>query len=83
MFLVSEQKTACQAHQINETTYKCDRIHRAQIDISIGKKNAYALKTPYIVVFLTVILLSQFRRRRSIEIPIEMFFDLMTLACDL
>ncbi len=39
-------------------------------------KTAYALKTPHIVAFLTVILLSRFPRGHPIEIPIETFLTL-------
>ena len=44
------------------------------------KRNAYALKTPHVVVILIVLLLSRFPRRYSIEIPIATFFDPLTLA---
>ena len=49
------------------------------------EKNAYDLKTPHIVVFLTVILQSQFPSQfpHFIEIPIETFFDLVTSTYDL
>ena len=53
------------------------------------KKNTYALKTPQ-VVFLTVysstapcVKSSMFSKRHAIEIPIEAFFDLVTLIFDL
>ena len=53
------------------------------LSVLLSKKNAYALKTPHVVVFLTVILLSRFPRIHSIVIPIETFSDLVTLTFDL
>ncbi len=52
------------------------------------KKNAYALNTPHVAVFIvdspaTPSLKSSISGRHSIEVPIETFFDLVTLTFDL
>ncbi len=68
----------CLSLHSNRGPWVCDGLIQMH-----KEKNAYALKTPHIVVLLTVILQSRFLTRHSIEIPMETFFDPVTLTFDL